>query len=78
MILFPPLHAFERRSPETGVGGVHPADSVEVPVEDAEAALPSFRPQVSDQRPPVLLGAVYLGRAQPLAAVATTYMRYRF
>ena len=44
-----PLHAFERRSPEPGVGGVHPADSVEVPVEDAEAALPSFRPQVSDK-----------------------------
>ena len=74
---FSPLHALERRSPEPGVGGVHPADSVKVPVEDAEAALPSFRLEVSDQRPPVLLGTVYFGRAKPLAAVAPTFMIFR-
>ena len=78
LAFFSPLHAFERRSPEPGVGGVHPADSVKVPVEDAEAALPSFRPQVSDKRPPVLLRAVYFGRAKPLAAVTATFMRFIF
>ena len=65
-----PLDAFERRAPESGVGRVHPANGVEVPVEDAEAALPPLGPEVGDERPPVSLGAVDLGRAQPLSAVA--------